>query len=379
MTQRHAEIAGAGFAGLVAAVALAERGWSVRVHEVSPILREFGAGIFLWENGLRVLQAIGAYDDVVRNACAARSYDDVDGHGNLICSKALPMADGTRMITMTRQNLYRPILQRAERLGVELVADSAVVGAEPRGELLLANGRRLQADLIVAADGIRSKIRRHLQLEVEHREFPIGIFRLLVPRLPHEVTDPAWQRYINFWADRRRILYVPCSDTELYVLLGARIPDPQALSQPIRAEVWSESFPPLASVFSRITGTGRFDRYEVVRCKTWSAGRVAIIGDAAHAMPPTLGQGAGTAMMNALALAERLDGAGTIDAALAEWERNERPLTDHTQSISVQRATEWQAEKPGEASWSGDVMRTALHVPTGTDATTARADSRPRA
>src|SRR5215831_5857954 len=52
--RRHAEIAGAGFAGLTAAIALTARGWSVRVHEASPELRALGAGIFIWENGLRV-------------------------------------------------------------------------------------------------------------------------------------------------------------------------------------------------------------------------------------------------------------------------------------------------------------------------------------
>ena len=56
---RHAEIAGAGFAGLVAATALGRRGWSVRVHEANAELREYGAGLFLWGNGFSVLETIG--------------------------------------------------------------------------------------------------------------------------------------------------------------------------------------------------------------------------------------------------------------------------------------------------------------------------------
>ena len=55
---RHAEIAGGGFAGLVAAIALRQRGWTVRIHEAAKELRAFGAGIFIWENGLRVLKAV---------------------------------------------------------------------------------------------------------------------------------------------------------------------------------------------------------------------------------------------------------------------------------------------------------------------------------
>jgi 2-polyprenyl-6-methoxyphenol hydroxylase-like FAD-dependent oxidoreductase len=64
----HAEIAGTGFAGRTTAIALRHRGWSVRVHEKDAALRAFGAGIFIWENGLRVLHAIGAAEDVVRGA-----------------------------------------------------------------------------------------------------------------------------------------------------------------------------------------------------------------------------------------------------------------------------------------------------------------------
>src|SRR5258705_13883855 len=61
MTKRHVEIIGAGFAGLTAACAFAQRGWSVRVHERADRLRTTGAGIYIYENGLRVLEAVGAY------------------------------------------------------------------------------------------------------------------------------------------------------------------------------------------------------------------------------------------------------------------------------------------------------------------------------
>ena len=57
------EIAGAGLSGLAAATAFARAGWNVRLHERNDQLREIGAGIFMWENGLRVLEAIGAYDE----------------------------------------------------------------------------------------------------------------------------------------------------------------------------------------------------------------------------------------------------------------------------------------------------------------------------
>ena len=65
VTRRHAEIAGGGIAGLTAAAALAQRGWTVRVYERSPSIRPEGAGIYIWENGLRVLTAVGACEEAV--------------------------------------------------------------------------------------------------------------------------------------------------------------------------------------------------------------------------------------------------------------------------------------------------------------------------
>ena len=110
----HAEIAGAGFAGLVAAIALRQRGWTARVHEIDTELRAFGAGIFIWDNGLRVLQAIGAYDDVADGAYAAPGYRT---ERNGVCmSFAKVNAEGHfRLLTMSRQHLYSAILAAARR------------------------------------------------------------------------------------------------------------------------------------------------------------------------------------------------------------------------------------------------------------------------
>src|SRR4029078_2619006 len=68
MPPRHAEIAGAGLGGLAVSIALAQRGWSVRVHERSDTLRMFGAGIWLWENGLRSLSALGVEAEATKRA-----------------------------------------------------------------------------------------------------------------------------------------------------------------------------------------------------------------------------------------------------------------------------------------------------------------------
>ena len=79
---RHAEIAGGGLAGLTTATALAQRGWSVRLHERGRELREIGAGIFMWENALRVLEEIGAFDEAVHRA------ERIDSHAAAVILQA---------------------------------------------------------------------------------------------------------------------------------------------------------------------------------------------------------------------------------------------------------------------------------------------------
>ena len=82
--KRHAEIVGGGFAGLAAAGALAQKGWSVRLHERSPELRPTGAGIYIYENGLRVLEKLGAYDEAVKGAPFAHTREMRDEQNRVL-------------------------------------------------------------------------------------------------------------------------------------------------------------------------------------------------------------------------------------------------------------------------------------------------------
>lgn len=372
MAKRHAEIAGAGFAGLTAAAALCQRGWSVRVHEIGRELRAYGAGIFLWENGLHVLNAIGAFDETIVNTHQAKLFEDRDHENRLIGARPFPMPGGGRMVTMTRQHLYAPMLNAAIKAGAEIHTNSEVVGADPKGVLRLADGSRLESDLLIAADGVRSKVRDSLDLLDEHTKFPFGIFRLLVPRTRQEAESEYWSNYINFWRigeTLRRILYVPCNARDLYLLLGADIDDAEALAYPIETNVWTATFPFLDTVLARIGDEVRYDQYELLKLKNWSSGRVAIIGDAAHAMPPTIGQGAGSAMMSALSLAVAVDESDDIESALRAWEARERPITENTQEVSRSRALDLAPTEPGDSDkWPAGSLQTAHHVPTGAKA-----------
>ena len=141
---------------------------------------------------------------------------------------------------------------------------------------------------------------------------------------------------IEAWSDNRRVLYCPVNDAEFYVLLGSLVDDEAGKATPIDPDVWSRSFPALRPFLARVAADAdweeaRWAQFQTVRLKRWWKGRVAVLGDAAHAMPPYLAQGAGHAMMNALGLAVALDEEPDLHSAFRAWERRERPLTEHTQ------------------------------------------------
>jgi 2-polyprenyl-6-methoxyphenol hydroxylase-like FAD-dependent oxidoreductase len=383
MTQRHAEIVGAGFAGLTAACALAQRGWRVRVHERAERLRTTGAGIYIYENGLRVLEAVGAYDLAVAGAPMAHTREVRDDRNRVI---AVHRWTGSRVFSIVRQNVINALAAAATRAGAEIVTGSAATAATAAGELVLADGRRLEADLIVGADGSNSCVRDTLGLLAKRKLLVDGCTRLLMDKTPEERrsaggagivdTKTIDTKTVEYWSGTRRLLYTPCSETEIYIALTMLDRDEAAKAVPVRKDSWKRAFPHLEALIDRIGEQGRYDRFELIKLSRWSAGRVAIIGDAAHALPPNIGQGGGCAMMNALSLAVHLDRAPDVPAALAAWERQERPITDHTQRISLLLGlpTTWPPPLrafalalAGRSKWlTRQRTRTALHRPTGT-------------
>jgi 2-polyprenyl-6-methoxyphenol hydroxylase-like FAD-dependent oxidoreductase len=371
--KRHAEIAGAGFAGLTAACALAQRGWSVRVHERGERLRTTGAGIYIYENGLRVLAAVGAYAAAVNGAPFAHTREVRDDRNRVI---SVHRWEGSRVFSIVRQTVINALAAAAERAGAEIVTGSVATAASADGELALANGRKLKADLIVGADGSNSAVREAVGLLWKRKFLVDGATRLLIAKTGQERLAADAGTTIEYWAGTRRVLYTPCSENDVYIALTMLDRDEIAKATPVRKDAWKRWFPHLEPLIDRFGEQGRYDRFDLIKLRRWSAGRVALVGDAAHAQPPNIGQGGGCAMMNALSLAVHLEGHADVPAALAAWEKNERPTTEHAQRISylLGLPTTWPPPLRAIAlGWAGRSQwlvrqrtKTALHRPTGT-------------
>lgn len=328
MKKRHAEIAGGGLAGLMTAARLAQLGWSVRLHERSDDLRMFGAGIWLWENGLKALRAVGAYEGAVHRAKEIREWRIADGAGNVLMTRSMTPGDG--LLLPPRADLYEALIQQVKAFGVDIELSSEAVAADPDGTLILANGRELKADLVVAADGIGSRIRDRLLCTSWVDYGRQGGIRMLIDRQTDEPDDIITE----YWEGTWRLLYNPCTDGQDYIFLSAPIDDRRANRVPVDRDLWTRKFPRAERMIARFAEAGRWDQIGNVRCRTWSAGKVAIIGDAAHAMPPNLGQAANMAFTNAMALAHAVTRETDVAEALRMWESEARPLTDHVQWFS---------------------------------------------
>lgn len=333
MSAPRAEIAGAGFAGLVAATALARRGWRVRVHEAAPAPRSIGSGLYVFPFAQGALERIGALARVRRHAVAPpRRTIVINGD----VGSVTPLDS---ILTTTRARLHEALLDTATEAGVAFAWGSTATAAAAEGTLQLTDGTRLQADLVVAADGARSAVAAAAGFDVQRVRHSDGITRVLLDRTG--MQGPEWDGVIDTYDYRHRplrVLYTPCGAKLFYLCLMAPLDDHAATAVPVDAGLWTRSFPALAPALARIGDQGRHDRYGTTRLHRWSSGRIAVVGDAAHAMPSSLGQGAGVSMLNALEMAEAV--AADPTDGLASWEAAMRPVVERWQAQAEQVAAD---------------------------------------
>ncbi len=328
MTVGSAHVVGGGIAGLAAAAALARSGWQVVVLEQSAEVREFGAGIYLKENSLQPLDGVGVSQALRASGVKLDEVRIVDETGRPV---AVRDVRAERVIVTLRADLHGALLEVATEAGAEIRTTSTVTRAAPDGTLQLADGSSLRSDLVIGADGFRSVVRDSLGLAKHVRTLGDGATRVVVPRGSEEPVST------EYWAARRRVGIAPCSAEDTYVFLIGPESDAAGVRLPVDVGHWSAAFPHLREIFERIPpGAGVHHAHAYVLCHRWVSGRVALLGDAAHAQPPNFGQGAGLAIANAFRLAEILEGAASVGEGLECW---------HEQAFSVarnvQRLTTW--------------------------------------
>lgn len=190
------------------------------------------------------------------------------------------------------------------------------------------DGTTRRADLVVAADGINSKIREHLKLTRFTAKLPEGATRLLIPRGQSQYETECLS--VEFWAGPCRMLVTPCSDDATYLCLMGPERSEQCRSVPVVPGYWSKLFPAVAAMLDK-AGDVEATRHRLsyVECNSWVRGRVALVGDSAHGQPPSLAQGAGVSFANATWLADAVSKATStrsVPEALQAWQAQRKRI-----------------------------------------------------
>ncbi|MFF9864438.1 FAD-dependent monooxygenase [Streptomyces sp. NPDC013953] len=330
----HAVVIGSGIGGLTAAVALHRRGWRITVLERAASLRPVGAGLGLAPNALRALDVIGLGDEV--RALAAWQGDGglrTPGGRWLSRTNARVAAEryGDPLVALHRATLIELLASRlpdgALRTGAPAeLADPGVPGGRP-ARVTTPDGE-FDADLVIGADGIHSAVRTALfPAHPGPRYTGLTSWRLVVPAPPRPFhPHETWGRGV-LWGTQ------PLKDGRVYAYAaavapaGGHSPDGEKAELLRRCGDWHDPVPALLAAAGE-DGVLRHDIHHLaVPLPAFHRGRTALLGDSAHAMAPTLGQGGNQAIEDGIVLAHHLAPRADLGAGLAAYSADRLPRT----------------------------------------------------
>lgn len=329
-------IVGGGIGGLSAALALQRRGIRPTVYERASELREIGAGIVMQPNGRRGLVDLGIDEAVAAvSSCMTTLYNCDYATGEVqtaVANAKIAARYGRPSLAVHRADLHGVLLDavRANDPGaVHAAHEFASLEQDPDGvTVYFANGATDRAAVVIGADGNGSAVRSFLFPGEPARFNGQVAFRAvledaLVPAIVRE-RELAMHRGPN-----RYLLHYPLRGGQLMNLIGCGRTDTweeEGWSVPARNEQFLDDYadfaPHLLDLIRAVPEGSLFKwgLYDRAPLPSWTSGRVAILGDAAHPMTPFLGQGAAMAVEDAVVLARCLDTKPTVADAFTAYE-----------------------------------------------------------
>jgi salicylate hydroxylase len=342
-------VAGAGLGGLTLALALGRAGIETIVVEQAAAFGEAGAGVQLSPNATRALNSLRLGDQVRAIGFAPEAAEVRDAKsGRLLLRNQLGRAAearwGAPYLQVHRADLHALLLDKVRRIGTASLRLGARIATSKDGGVRLESGESLAGDAVVGCDGVRSAVRRSLWGDqparftgqvawrgtVPARQLPAGLAaplaRVWTGQNRHFVCYPVRRgELINFVA----VTEEPSWRTESWSERG----DKGALAKAFAA--WPE---PARALIEASEEVWRWALYDRAPTPQWSKGRVTLLGDAAHPMPPFLAQGAAMAIEDAVVLANGLLIDQPVESALLRYEQARSARTAKVQAWSRRNA-----------------------------------------
>jgi len=368
-TKPSIAILGAGMGGLSLAIALEQRGFPVRIYEQATQFSRLGAGIQMSPNAMRVLRGLDLGDQILTTGFRPQTWSNREWYSGAM-KYELPLGAtaerkyGAPYVLMHRGDLHAALAARVPQdlitLGKKLVDFDQDAG---RVTLRFEDGTSAQADAMIAADGVHSRVREKL-MGIEKPRF--------TGRVAYRTTFPA--KLLNgfdidecckWWGLDRHIViyYVTSNRDEVYFVTSVPEPDWTHESWSATGDLGElrAAFVGFHDQVQRVVhACPKVHKWALVErdpLPNWGNGRVVMLGDACHAMTPYMAQGAATSMEDGVVLARCLDKTpDDIDQAFQRYTALRRPRTARVQLTSHMNTWMRSATNPdwvyGYDAWS---------------------------
>jgi 2-polyprenyl-6-methoxyphenol hydroxylase-like FAD-dependent oxidoreductase len=350
---------------------LAATGWRVTLLERVAEPAAVGAGLLLQPNGLAVLDALGLHDALHARAHEIRGAAVRNHRGRTLLETGVPdLGSGLDHLLALRRSHLAAVLADAiaSAPAIDLHTGTEVVGVAADGIVTHRSGddeRELTAELVVAADGVRSRARATAGFAATLQAGAHTYLRAIVDGPAGSVAS---DEQAEHWTPIGLFGASPLGDGTTYFFADADAPSVrtalEARDLDALRSAWSSVLPASAPYFGAVASIDDLLVNEVQRvdAPSFRSGCVALLGDAAHAMAPNLGQGANSALVDSAVLAQELARAADVASALDAYDARRRPAVQKVQR-DADRVARAAGLRNGLARWLRDTVISRTPAP----------------
>lgn len=359
-------VVGGGISGTVATLALQQQGKNVTLLERSEHWHGVGHGITVQGNALKALREVGALERILPRTHPFTELQLRHADGRIITTVDTPRTGGPELpptLGALRSELQSVLVDMIQEAGVEVLLGTRLISYRNEQNSVVAqlsDGTSRRFDLVIAADGINSETRKLAGITHEKKPSGLGIWRVVTCRTPEMNCASVFHHGPQYKAG-----YTPISADLCYAYV---------LTDPVRPDNGLSDTEELKRLLAGYHGPFDFIRESIteenmknfqpiewlfVDDESWRDGRVILIGDAVHACPPLIAQGAAQCCEDAVLLAEYLAQDGPVEALLDEFIQRRKKRVAGVVEASLQLA-DWELHPEQEGIDTAGVMAGAL-------------------